>query len=100
MKHNTIDKGIINLTDNPFVHESWVQQNYGFTEKRQSQIENLFDESIENILMNQPDNVNRYVAFAAIRWGFAIVKDGELTPTEKWTNRFHYDGHGQPLKQI
>lgn len=99
MKHTIVDKGIIDLERNPFTHESWVMQNLGFTPKRQNQIENLFGQSAENILMTQPENDNRYVAFVAIRWGFAKIIKGKLTPTEKWSNRDIYDGHGLPLKK-
>lgn len=37
-----IDKGIIDPDNNPFAQESWIQQNFGFTPKRQEQIENLW----------------------------------------------------------
>jgi hypothetical protein len=99
MKHNTIDKGIIDSTSNPFAHESWILQSFGFTAKRQRQIENLFGQSIENILIYQPENDNRYVAFVAVRWGFAKIIKEKLTPTDKWLNRNLLDGHGQPHKQ-
>ena len=99
MKHTIVDNGIIDLERNPFAHESWVAQSFGFTTKRQGQIENLFGQSVENILMTQPDNENRYVAFIAIRWGFASINNGKLVPSEKWVNRNLFDGHGQPLLQ-
>jgi len=99
MKHKGIDRGIIDLVSNPFAHESWIMQGFGFTGKRQGQIENLFGQSIEYILMTQPENENRYVAFVAIRWGFACLVNKELTPTEKWNNRHLYDGHGKPKKE-
>jgi hypothetical protein len=98
MKHNTIDKGIIDSTNNPFAQESWIQQGFGLTPKRQEQVEILFGRSAENILTAQPENDNRYVAFVAIRWGFAKIINGILTQTEKWNNRRLYDGHGRPLK--
>lgn len=98
MKHTIIDNGIIDLKRNPFAHESWVAQSFGFTTKRQGQIENLFGQSVENILMTQPDNDNRYVAFVAIRWGFACLLKNKLTYTENWNNRQLYDGYGRPLK--
>jgi hypothetical protein len=94
-----IDKGIIDSDNNPFAQESWIQQGFGFTQKRQGQIEPLFDQSAENILMAQPDNDNRYVAFVSIRWGFACLLDKKLTPTEKWGNRDLYDGHGRPINR-
>lgn len=98
MKISTIDKGIIDKENNPFVHESWIEQNYGFTSKRQGQFKSLFGQGIEKILSTNPKNENRYVAFIAIRWGFACLLDKKLTPTEKWFNRKTYNGHGLPLK--
>lgn len=94
-----IDKGIIDSDNNPFAHESWVAQNLGFTPKRQEQIENLFGRSAENILISKPENDNRYVAFIAIRWGFAYLLNNKLTPTEKWSHRYLYDKHGRPIKK-
>lgn len=99
MKTVTVETGIIDLESNPFIHESWIEQNFGFTPKRQGQIETLFGQSIENILTAQPENDNRYVGFVAIRWSFAKIINGKFTPTEKWVNRNLFDGHGQPLKQ-
>lgn len=97
MKRITVDKGIIHLDSNPFAHESWIEQGFGFTPKRQHHIEKLFGQSAENILMTRPENDNRYVAFVAIRWGFACLLNNNLSPTEKWTNRHLYDGHGRSL---
>jgi hypothetical protein len=31
MKNITTDNGIIDSANNPFVHEFWIQQNFGFT---------------------------------------------------------------------
>lgn len=99
MKYTTIDKGIIDLDSNPFAHESWIDQSFGFTPKRQNQIENLFGQSAENILISEPENDNRYVAFIAIRWGFVRMINEKLTPTEKWSNRNIYDGHGRLINK-
>lgn len=93
-----LKEGIID-NNNPFTQDSWIKQGYGFTIHRQKQISELFGKDKSNILGTNPRNENSYVAFVAIRWGFAIIKGGKLTPTEKWTNRFLYDGHGQPLKK-
>jgi hypothetical protein len=90
-----IDKGIIDSDNNPFAQESWIQQGFRFTPKRQEQIEKLFGRSAENILMAKPKNDYRYVAFVAVRWSFAKIIKGKLTATEKWKNRHLYDGHGQ-----
>jgi hypothetical protein len=97
MKHSTIDIGIIDLDNNPFTHETWIEQGFGFTTKRQEHIENLFGLSFGNILTTKPENDNRYVAFVSIRWGFAKIENGKLAPTEKWFNRHLYNGHGIPL---
>lgn len=98
MKRNIIDKGIIDSTNNPFANETWIEQNYGFTSKRQGQIKTLFGQSIEKILSTKPENDNRYVAFVAIRWGFACLQNNKLTPTLKLSNRQLYNGHGKLLK--
>jgi hypothetical protein len=94
-----IEEGIIDA-NNPFIQYSWIKQGYGFTIHRQKQISELFGKDKSSILGTNPRNENSYVAFTAIRWGFAEVINGKLTPTEKWTNRFYFDGHGQPLKKI
>lgn len=98
MKHHTIDKGIIDSIINPFVQQSWIAQGFGFTAKRQKKIENLFGQNFENILMSQPRNDNKYVAFVSIRWGFACLQGRKLAPTEKWFNRKIYDEYGRLLK--
>lgn len=95
MLKSTIENGITDLERNPFTHESWKEQGFGFTSKRQNQIENLFGQTAENILMTQPENDTRYVAFVAIRWGVAKISQRKLVPTEKWNNRQLYDGHGK-----
>jgi hypothetical protein len=92
------DDGIIDPIKNPFGHDSWIEQNYGFTSKRQGQIKILFGQSIEKILTTKPENDNSYVAFVAIRWGFACLINSKLIPTIKWSNRQLYNGHGQLLK--
>jgi hypothetical protein len=93
-----IGEGIID-DNNPFIQNSWIKQGYGFTIHRQKQISELFGKDKSNILGTNPKNENSYVAFVAIRWGFAEIVGDKLSPTEKWTNRFLYDVHGQPLKK-
>lgn len=87
------------IDNNPFIQDEWIKQGFSFTHHRQNQISELFGKQIKIILETKPKNNNSYVAFVAIRWGFAIVEDGKLAPTEKWYNRFLYDDHGHPLKQ-
>jgi hypothetical protein len=93
-----LEEGIIDK-NNPFTQDSWIKQGYCFTIHRQKQIAELFGKDKSNILGTNPRNENSYVAFVAIRWGFAKIVGDKLTPTEKWTNRFLYDGHGQCLKK-
>ena len=95
----TLYEGIID-ENNPFIKDSWIKQGYGFTTHRQEQISKLFGKHISAILWTNPKNENSYVAFVSIRWGFANIIDDKLTPTEKWSNRNLYDGHGRPLVRI
>jgi hypothetical protein len=95
----TTEKGIIDY-NNPFVLDSWIKQGYGFTPHRQKQISKLFGELISTIKGINPKNENSYAAFVGIRWGFAKIDDKKLAPTEKWQNRFQYNGHGNPIKNI
>lgn len=92
----TTENGVIDSIKNPFVRQSWIEQGFNFTLRRQKQAERLFHQKIDNI-MSEPVNENRYVAFVAVRWGFAIIKDDKLIPTEKWNNRHLFDGHGRPV---
>ena len=94
-------KGIIETEKNPFVNLSWIEQGYGLTYKkkrcRQEDLPNLFDRSIDEI--NKMDqNEGKYLAFVAIRWGFAEIHDNKLIPTKIWKNRFQYDEYGIKLQ--
>jgi len=95
MKQVTIEKGIIESNLNPFVVISWTKKRFALTTHRQMQLSELFGQDKESILMTLPRNDGKYVAFVAIRWGFATFLKNKLTPTEKWTNRDIYDGHGE-----
>ena len=46
----------------------------------------------------KPVNYGKYVAFVAIRWGFAVITGETLSQTEKWTNRINYDSYGNPIE--
>ena len=50
--------------------------------------------SIEEILEDEAENENRYVAFIAIRWGFAIIEKGKLRAAEKLISSGLNDGSG------
>jgi len=93
----TIERGIID-NNNPFIQDDWIKQGFGFTLHRQKQISELFGKFFKTILETQPKNNNSYVAFVAIRWGFAKIIEGKLAPTEKWSNRQLYNGHGMLFK--
>lgn len=97
MKHTTDYNGIIDSDRNPFAINLWIEQSYSFTQRRQNQLPLLFGKD-KKYIEALPLNDGKYVAFVAIRWGFACLLYRKLTPTEKWSNRDIYDGHGQPLK--
>jgi len=89
------DKGITLEKENPFRRDSWIKQGYPFTIKRQQQFEKLINQTAENILHKKPENENRYVAFVAIRWGFAKIEKERIKTTKKWSMRGNYNGYGQ-----
>ena len=96
-----MDNGIIDKIKNPFAIPSWIEQGYGLTYKkkrnRQENLPALFNRTPDEILkLNR--NEGKYLAFVAIRWGFAEIIDNRLTPTEIWHNRIQYDEYGIKLK--
>lgn len=96
-----MNKGIIEKEKNPFVIPSWIEQGYGLTYKkkrnRQEDLPVLFNRTTDEI--NKMDrNEGKYLAFVAIRWGFAEIKDNKLVPTKIWENRFQYDEYGVKLQ--
>lgn len=84
--------------DNPFTRSNWIKQRFPLTAKRQEQLLALFGKDVKSILEIRPENYGRYVAFVAIRWGFATIVDNKLTQTEKWNRRNNYDNYGQIIK--
>ena len=93
MEQTTGNVGVINLNDNSFAKPSWIQQGYPLTPHRKGQLMAILGSKVENIVNA---NSEKYVAFLAIRWGFAKIDDsGKLQPTTKWSNRQNYDGYGQ-----
>lgn len=85
--------GIIDINNNPFALNSWIEQGYDLTLHRQNQLILLFGKRVEDInAMNR--NVGKYVAFVAIRWGFGEIVNDRLVPTDKWNHCGNYDGFG------
>ena len=96
MKHHTSETGVIDLIRNPFAgNNDWINQSYGLTSKRQEQLIELLGRDIEGISSIRPVNYGKYVAFVAIRWGFAEISERKLLPTKKWENRQKLDEFGQ-----
>lgn len=88
--------GIIDLINNPFAtNKDWINQGYGLTSNRQEQLTKLLGCNIGDISRIRPINYGKYVAFVAIRWGFAEVSEKKLLPTKKWDNRQKYNEYGQ-----
>lgn len=90
------DIGIIDKKLNPFYDEGWCNQNRTLTPHRKDQLKKLLGQSVESI-RRLTDNEGKYVAFVAIRWGFAVLIDGKLTETEKLLSEGIYDGRGKPI---
>lgn len=92
--------GIINEINNPFAsnRQYWIQQGCGFTKHRKTQLHPLLNISKDNILDLRPENEARYVAFIAIRWGFAkLTEDQILKATERFNNYDQYNKFGQKI---
>ena len=88
--------GIIDLIRNPFAtNRDWIRQGLALTKKRQKQLTVLIGKESKDILKISPINYGKYVAFVAIRWGFAEIIDGKLTSTDKLDNLQLYDEFGQ-----
>lgn len=88
------DLGIIDKKLNPFYDAGWCGQNLPLTPHRKDQLRKLLGQNIERIGRIKP-NEGKYVAFVAIRWGFAEMIDGELIATEKLFRDVMYDGRGK-----
>lgn len=86
--------GNIDLDQNPFAVDSWINQGFGLTKHRTRQLAKILYNSVVAI-SELPRNEGKYVAFVAIRWGFAEIINGKLIPTKKWDNRQNYDDFGQ-----
>ena len=90
----TTDIGITTKKENPFINPIWIKQCYPFTLTRQQQFVKLINKESTDVYSQKPINENKYVAFVAIRWGFAKLLDNRLVTTEKWENRGSYNGYG------
>jgi len=86
--------GIIDLNKNPFAIKSWIDQGYGLTPQRGDLLSSILHKTLSDISV-LPRNEGKYVAFVAIRWGFAEINNAKLLPTKKWDNRQKYDDYGQ-----
>ena len=80
MKHISTT-GIIDLLRNPFAFKSWIDQGYGLTPYRSDQLSKILYLSVDDISA-LPRNKGKYVAFVAVRWGFAEISDNQLHPTK------------------
>jgi len=89
-------EGIVDEFSNPFAKPSWIKARQPLTSHRQIQLIPLLGKEISTF---QDQNEEKYPAFLGIRWGFATIEKGKLIHTEKWINRFNYDGRGYPLKR-
>ncbi len=90
------DLGIIDKKLNPFYKAAWCGQNSQLTPHRKDQLRKLLFQSIANIYRMNP-NEGSYVAFIAIRWGFAEIVGGDLIGTEKLSNEGLYDNWGNQI---
>ena len=93
------DFGIIDKKLNPFYDAGWCAQNLPLTPHRKEQLKKILGHSIEDIKRIKP-NEGKYVAFLAIRWGFAKLIDGKLTETEKLYDEGLYDGRGNLIDKL
>lgn len=95
----TEEIGIIDKERNPFSYKSWVDQGFGFSESRRKKLAMLLGKDKVSISKEFLSNDGLYIAFVAIRWGFAEMIDGKLKETEKWVENYMYDQYGQTIDQ-
>ncbi len=99
--NNDNDFGIIDLKRNPFVPKrrhpevkGWIEDRRPLTEHRKDQLVKLWNLNIESIKSYTEFDAT-YVAFTAIRWGFAETSDEKkLTATNIWCDKDIYDDRG------
>jgi hypothetical protein len=73
-------EGIIDKENNPFVCEEWKKQNHKLTSHRKNQLKALIGYT-ESEIRTLPNNEGAYVAFVAIRWGYAKMENHVLVST-------------------
>lgn len=78
------ENGVIGKDENPFSCETWIEKGYELTEGRRKLLPALFGKDERTIRLKYSVNDGTYLAFIAIRWGYAKMDGGILTATEKW----------------
>ncbi len=76
----TKETGVIDPEKSPFARQYWIDQGHSFTEHRKAQLKNgrLIGKTVSYIMKLPNKNTGQYVAFVAVRWGFAKVLEGRL----------------------
>jgi len=91
--------GIIDSRRNPFAtRNDWKLQGFGLTPTRRNDAVKILGKSFQEI-WQIVINKGRYVAFVAIRWGFAEMKGDRLTAKHNWHDLHGYDYYGENLGQ-
>lgn len=76
--------GVIEKEKNPFACETWIAQGLELTDARRKFLPALLGKDERTIRLKFSVNDGTYIAFLAIRWGYAQWVDGKLEATEKW----------------
>jgi hypothetical protein len=92
----TTPNGIVDPAINVFWLQEWENQGYGLEQGRQDQLQKILGMTVDEIRKKLSANDGSYVAFIAIRWGFARLFHNILVKTEKWEHRGKYDIFGKP----
>jgi hypothetical protein len=78
------NSGVIEKDRNPFSCDPWIEQGHEFTEDRRKLLPALFGKDERAIRTKFSVYDGTYLAFIAIRWGYAQWVDGKIESTEKW----------------
>lgn len=70
-------EGIIDKENNPFICNSWIKQGYSCTPHRKKLLKKIIGLT-EDEIKSLPRNEGPYVAFVAIRWGVARMREDIL----------------------